>query len=101
MIDGVNNKDTSKMQRGLTEMDALNSGVIMAQAEVGTAMKVVEQQGAVVDDTKMSLKVALSNVEDLDMTTAVTNMQKLMLSLEAAQATFAKTSQMSLFKYLG
>ena len=101
LIDGVKNKDTSKMQRGLTEMDALNSGVIMAQAEVGTAMKVVEQQGAVVDDTKLSLKVALSNVEDLDMTTAVTNMQKLMLSLEAAQATFAKTSQMSLFKYLG
>jgi len=101
LIDGVKNKDISKMQRGLTEMDALNSGVIMAQAEVGTAMKVVEQQGAVVDDTKLSLKVALSNIEDLDMTTAVTNMQKLMLSLEAAQSTFAKTSQMSLFKFLG
>lgn len=91
----------AQMQRGLTEMDALHTGVVMAQAEVGTDMKVVEQQGAVVDDTKLSLKVALSNVEDLDMTTAVTNMQKLMLSLEAAQSTFAKTSQMSLFKYLG
>ena len=101
LIDGVDNGITSKMQRGLTEMDALHTGVVMAQAEVGTDMKVVEQQGAVVDDTKLSLKVALSNVEDLDMTTAVTNMQKLMLSLEAAQATFAKTSQMSLFKYLG
>jgi flagellar hook-associated protein 3 FlgL len=82
-------------------MDALHSGVVMAQAEVGTDMKVVEQQGAVVDDTKLSLKLGLSNVEDLDMTTAVTNMQKLMLSLEAAQSTFAKTSQMSLFKFLG
>jgi len=28
-------------------------------------------------------------------------MQKLMLSLEAAQSSFAKTSQLSLFKYLG
>jgi flagellar hook-associated protein 3 FlgL len=64
-------------------------------------MKVVEQQGAVVDDTKLSLSVALSKVDDLDMTTAVTHMQKLMLSLEAAQSTFAKTSQMSLFKFLG
>jgi flagellar hook-associated protein 3 FlgL len=101
LIDGVDNGITSKMQRGLTEMNTLHTGVVMAQADVGTDMKVVEQQGAVVDDTKLSLKVALSNVEDLDMTTAVTNMQKLMLSLEAAQATFAKTSQMSLFKYLG
>ena len=101
LIHGVDNGITSEMQRGLTEMDALHSGVVMAQAEVGTDMKVVEQQGAVVDDTKLSLKLALSNVEDLDMTTAVTNMQKLMLSLEAAQSTFAKTSQMSLFKFLG
>jgi flagellar hook-associated protein 3 FlgL len=106
LIGAVQNPDqnsvtTMQMQRGLTEMDALHTGVVMAQAEVGTDMKVVEQQGAVVDDTKLSLKVALSNVEDLDMTTAVTNMQKLMLSLEAAQSTFAKTSQMSLFKFLG
>ena len=101
LIEGVKAGTSSVMQRGLTEMDALHSGVVMAQADVGTDMKVVEQQGAVVDDTKLSLKLALSNVEDLDMTTAVTNMQKLMLSLEAAQSTFAKTSQMSLFKFLG
>ena len=101
LIKGVRKGDSSVMQTGLTEMDALHSGVVMAQADVGTDMKVVEQQGAVVDDTKLSLSVALSKVDDLDMTTAVTHMQKLMLSLEAAQSTFAKTSQMSLFKYLG
>lgn len=101
LIQGVKDGEIAVMQRGLTEMDALHNGVIMAQADVGTDMKVVEQQGAVIDDTKLSLKVALSNVEDLDMATAITNMQKLMLSLEAAQSTFAKTSQMSLFKYLG
>ena len=101
LITGVEVGDGKVMQHGLTEMDALHSGVVMAQADVGTDMKVVEQQGAVVDDTKLSLSVALSKVDDLDMTTAVTHMQKLMLSLEAAQSTFAKTSQMSLFKYLG
>jgi flagellar hook-associated protein 3 FlgL len=101
LIKGVSDGTRSLMQRGLTEMDTLHGGVVVAQADVGTDMKVVEQQGAVVDDTKLSLSVALSQVEDLDMTTAVTNMQKLMLSLEAAQSTFAKTSQMSLFKYLG
>ena len=101
LIDGVKLGNSKVMQRGLTEVDALHGGVVVAQADVGTDMKVVEQQGAVVDDTKLSLSVALSKVDDLDMTTAVTHMQKLMLSLEAAQSTFAKTSQMSLFKYLG
>jgi len=101
LITGVRSNDTNAMQRGLTEMDALHNGVVLAQAETGTDMKVVEQQGAVVDDTKMSLKTALSKIQDLDMSTAITDMQKLMLSLEAAQSSFAKTSQLSLFKYLG
>jgi flagellar hook-associated protein 3 FlgL len=42
----------------------------------------------------------LSSVEDLNMATAITQMQKQMLSLEAAQASFAKVSQLSLFNYL-
>jgi len=101
LIDGVKGNDRTAMQRGLTEMDALHTGVVLAQADTGTDMKVVEQQGAALDDTKLSLKTALSKIEDLDMATAVTDMQKLMLSLEAAQSSFAKTSQLSLFKYLG
>jgi flagellar hook-associated protein 3 FlgL len=40
-------------------------------------------------------------VEDLDMAAAITLMQKQLLSLEAAQASFAKVSQLSLFKYIG
>jgi flagellar hook-associated protein 3 FlgL len=94
LIAGVKAGDTSVMQRGLTEMDALHNGVIMAQAQSGTDMKVVDQQGAAIDDTVLSLKTALSKIQDLDMSTAITDMQKLMLSLEAAQSSFAKTSQL-------
>jgi len=101
LIAGVKSGDAKVMQRGLTEMDTLHTGVVMAQAQSGTDMRVVEQQGASIDDTKLSLKTALSKIEDLDMATAITDMQKLMLSLEAAQSSFAKTSQLSLFKYLG
>jgi flagellar hook-associated protein 3 FlgL len=101
LIAGVKGGDAAVMQRGLGEVDTLHNGIVLAQAQAGTDMKVVEQQGAAIDDTKLSLKAALSKIEDLDMATAVTEMQKLMLSLEAAQSSFAKTSQLSLFKYLG
>jgi len=101
LIAGVKAGDSSVMQRGLTEMDTLHNGIVLAQAQAGTDMKVVEQQGAAIEDTKLSLMSALSKIEDLDMATAITDMQKLMLSLEAAQSSFAKTSQLSLFKYLG
>ena len=101
LITGVRAGDQSVMQRGLAEIDKLHNGILLAQAEAGTDMRVVQQQGAAIDDTKLSLKTALSKIEDLDMSTAITDMQKLMLSLEAAQSSFAKTSQMSLFKFLG
>jgi flagellar hook-associated protein 3 FlgL len=39
-------------------------------------------------------------VEDLDYTTAITKMNKDQLALEAAQNSFAKISQLSLFKYI-
>ena len=100
LIKGVKTADSKVMQRGLTEMDALHQGVVLAQAQSGTDMKVLEQQRAVLDDTKLTLKTALSNVEDLDMAVAITQMQKQMLSLEAAQASFAKVSQLSLFNYI-
>ena len=100
LITAVKSNDKSVMQRGLTEMDALHTGVVLAQADSGTSMKVVEQQGIMLDDTKITLKTALSKVEDLDMATAITQMQKQMVSLEAAQASFAKISQLSLFKYI-
>lgn len=100
LITAVKDNEKTSMQRGLTEMDALHSGVVLAQADSGTSMKVVEQQGIILDDTKITLKTALSNVEDLDMAKAITQMQKQMVSLEAAQASFAKIAQLSLFKYI-
>lgn len=104
LITGVKANDATgspAMSRGLAELDDLHRGVVLAQADSGTDMKVVEQQNAVLDDTQLTLKTALSKVEDLDMAAAITLMQKQLLSLEAAQASFAKVSQLSLFKYLG
>jgi flagellar hook-associated protein 3 FlgL len=100
LITSVKGNDKINMRRGLAEMDALHVGVVLAQADSGTSMKVVEQQGIMLDDTKITLKKALSNVEDLDMAAAITQMQKQMVSLEAAQASFAKISQLTLFKYI-
>jgi flagellar hook-associated protein 3 FlgL len=100
LIAGVKSSDASVMQRGLGEMEALHQGIVLAQASAGTDMKVVEQQGAALDETKLTLATTLSSVEELDMPKAITAMQKQMLSLEAAQSSFAKISQMSLFAYL-
>ena len=100
LIAGVTNSDHTAMQRGVGEMDNLLNGVSLAQANVGTDLNVVDQQGQVIDDTKLTLKTTLSNVEDLDMAEAITKMNKQMLSLEASQSSFAKITQLNLFNFI-
>ena len=100
LIAGINNSDHPAMQRGVGEMDNLLNGVSLAQANVGTDLNVVDQQGQVIDDTKLTLKTTLSNVEDLDMAEAITKMNKQMLSLEASQSSFAKITQLNLFNFI-
>jgi flagellar hook-associated protein 3 FlgL len=42
----------------------------------------------------------LSDIEDLDYAKAITEINTQMLSLEAAQSSFAKISQLNLFNYI-
>jgi flagellar hook-associated protein 3 FlgL len=96
----VNNSDQAGIQRGIGEVDSLHQGMTLAQASVGTDMNVVDLQTTIVQDTTLNLQTNLSNLEDLDYATAITQMSKQMLALEAAQSSFAKISQLSLFNYI-
>ena len=88
------------MQRGMTEVDTMQQGMSLAQAAVGSDQATLEHQTSVIDATTLNLKTTLSSLQDLDYATAVTNMNQQMLSLEAAQSSFAKISQLNLFNYL-
>jgi len=100
LISGISNSNHTGMSRGIGEMDTLLQGVSLAQATVGSDLKVIDQQTSVIESTVLNLKTTLSNVEDLDYASAITKMNQQMLSLEAAQSSFAKTSQLNLFNYI-
>ena len=78
----------------------MTDSISLALAQVGTNMNVVDSQQTVIDETVLRLKTLLSNVEDLDFATAITQMNKDMLSLEAAQSSFSKITQLNLFNYI-
>jgi flagellin-like hook-associated protein FlgL len=96
----VQGSSRMNMQRGIGEMDALQNGLTLALAQVGTDMNVADAQTAVLEETRLSLKTTLSNIEDLDYAEAIGQMNKQMLSLEAAQSSFGKISKLNLFNYL-
>lgn len=89
-----------KMQRGLGELDQMLFGLTSAQASVGSGLKGIDQQQSVIEDTVLNIKTTLSSVEDLDYTSAITKMNQQMMALEAAQSSFAKISQLSLFNFI-
>jgi flagellar hook-associated protein 3 FlgL len=90
----------AKMQRGLGELDDMLQGLTAAQASIGSGLKGIEQQQSVIEDTVLNIKTTLSSVEDLDYTEAITKMNQQMMALEAAQSSFAKISQLSLFNFI-
>jgi flagellar hook-associated protein 3 FlgL len=100
MVTAVASSDQSAMQRGVDELSAMTDSVSLGMAQIGSDMNVVESQQTVIDETLLRLKTLLSGVEDLDYATAITQMNKDMLALEAAQSSFAKVSQLNLFNYI-
>ena len=100
LANAVKNSDHTNIQRGIAEMDNIQQGVSDATAQIGTDMNVVDMQNSVLDEITLRLKTTKSDAEDLDYTSAITKMNKDQLALEAAQSSFAKISQLSLFKYM-
>lgn len=96
----VNGSDQMSMQRGLNEVDALQNGLSEGLGQVGADQAAADAQSSVLDQIILQFKSYKSDVEDLDYTEAVTRMNRDELALQAAQSSFAKISQLSLFKFL-
>jgi flagellar hook-associated protein 3 FlgL len=100
LVNAVKNSDHTAIQRGVAEVDTLQNGISEGLGQIGADQTVVDLQNTVLDQVVLRLKTTRSDVEDLDYTEAITRMNKDQLALEAAQSSFAKISQLSLFKFL-
>lgn len=100
LVTAVKNSDHTAIQRGVSEVDILQNGVSEGLGQIGADLTVVDLQTSVLDQVVLRLKTTRSDVEDLDYTEAITRMNKDQLALEAAQSSFSKISQLSLFKFL-
>jgi flagellar hook-associated protein 3 FlgL len=92
--------DQQSVQSKLDEVDQMVDQATLGLADIGVEMSTIDAQIAINEDLKLGLQMALSGKEDLDYAAAITKMQAQMLSLEAAQSSFAKISQLTLFDYI-
>ena len=88
------------LQQGLSDIGSLTDVSINALADLGSRQNTANTQREIVMDTKLRFQQLLSSEEDLDYAAAVTELSAEMMSLEAAQASFAQISALSLFNYI-
>lgn len=96
----LENNQTAGLQRAIGDINSMGLAMSESQASIGARMNTISTQTALIDETVLRLKSTLSQIEDVDYTQAITKMNKDMLALEAAQSSFAKISQLSLFDYI-
>ncbi|HYD95690.1 MAG TPA: flagellar hook-associated protein FlgL [Noviherbaspirillum sp.] len=81
-------------------VDSALDNVLTTRANVGASMKEVESLDSLGEDLHVQYATTLSNLQDLDYVQAITDLTKQQVSLQAAQQSFVKLSNMSLFNFL-
>jgi len=91
---------TTRMGTALQQLDRALDHVSGVRAEVGARLSVLETGETSRMDRELELNSALSELRDLDYAEAVTRLNLQLIGLEAAQSSYSKISQLSLFDYL-
>ncbi|NCF33318.1 MAG: flagellar hook-associated protein 3 [Proteobacteria bacterium] len=92
--------DSRLMERSITEVGDLHDNISVALGRIGSEVQNAENQQDINLDNEVRLKQFKSSEVDVDFAEAVSRFNAELARLEAAQASFAKLSQLSLFEYI-
>ena len=102
-VDGTqeNNQQMSDMVANtLHNLDNTQTTMLEAMSELGARFNTLESTGELHSDTETISREILSELQDLDYAEAASRLSAQTLVLEAAQASFVRVSQLSLFSRL-
>ncbi|HKQ14693.1 MAG TPA: flagellar hook-associated protein FlgL [Steroidobacteraceae bacterium] len=91
---------SSDMATVLQQLDQVGDHLLSVRADVGTRLHTIEAAQDSLADRKVELESATSQLRDLDYAEAVSRMNQQLVGLQAAQASYSKIAQLSLFDYL-
>ncbi|MFZ4383119.1 MAG: flagellin, partial [Sandarakinorhabdus sp.] len=85
------------MDEALGAIDGHIDGLAAAQATLGTRAARLEAEAERLDKAQLQYKTEVSTLEDTDMAAAIARLDRLGVVLDAAQASFARVSRLSLW----
>jgi flagellar hook-associated protein 3 FlgL len=96
----ANAKLSSSLNGSLQQLDQAADHMLGIRAEVGARLSRLDAADIAREDHNIDLATSLSNLRDLDYAEALARLAQHMAGLEAAQLSYSKISQLSLFNYL-
>lgn len=105
-VDSTVNDDSSRAEMsnginaGLLNIDQAIGNSLEFRTQVGSRLSAIESQEDSNSAFALTLQGALADIEDLDYAEALSRLSQEMTVLEAAQQSFIRTQNLSLFNYL-
>ena len=84
----------------LTDLDNALDSFLQARTAIGSRLKTMDNQEVQNEKFILDLQTTLSNIEDLDYAEAVTRFNLQDIALQAAQQSFTRVQNLSLFNFL-
>ncbi|TCV94143.1 flagellar hook-associated protein 3 FlgL [Luteibacter rhizovicinus] len=84
----------------LQNLDQAMGSVVNTRTKIGARMNTIDQQTSVGDDVALQYASSISDLQDVDMASAISKYSQQQTALNAAQQTFVKMQSLSLFNYL-
>ena len=100
VVDRMRLGTQDEIQDTIDYLDQMIDQSTLGLADIGVERGAIEAEVELNQDLRATLKASLSSEEDLDYATAITELQAKMMALEAAQSSFAKISNLSVFNFL-
>lgn len=88
------------LEGSLQQIDMAADHLLSVRAEVGARLWTLDSADSARESLDIDIASSLSDLRDLDYAEALTKMNQRLVGLEAAQLSYTKISQLSLFNYL-
>ncbi len=90
----------STVSRFLTDIDQGMDSLNSVRAEIGARLNATESQKRANEDLALQLSEAISTIQDVDYAEAISRFNQQLTALQAAQQSFLRVQDLSLFKFL-
>lgn len=96
----ANAKLTSTLRNSIQQMDQATDHFLGIRAQVGVRLATIDSVDSSREALDVDLQSTLSDLRDLDYAEAITRMNQQLVGLQAAQMSYTRISNLSLFNYL-